>query len=339
MYKLIHITDLYHPHGDPDDHFDLAQIFALAKKGDIDLCQIIIDWPAERRRGDPAFCAVAQLNHLSGLDVPVTIGADIDTFRGKPELWANAAHSNVKAADKIIDILKNADEKVYITIVGGCLDTAIALSRNAQVFREKCAGIILNAGSGTNTKTLEYNVELGHIEYSSIFSAPCPIYWNPCYDNIETGEGCYKTHWCFQMKHVFSGVSNGLNAYFTYMLTQSTNPKYLRILSEPCDPQVLAEWGEQIRNMWCTGSIFNVGGLTVTPDGDIVPDVFDSKAVYSYEPIQVSCNENGVTIWERLPQIPDPADHMPLRYIFKINDEKQYPLAMTKAMAEILKQL
>ena len=31
MRKLIHITDLYHPHEDPDDHFDLAQIFALAK--------------------------------------------------------------------------------------------------------------------------------------------------------------------------------------------------------------------------------------------------------------------------------------------------------------------
>ena len=105
MPKLIHITDLYHPHEDPDDHFDLAQIFALAKNGDIDLCHIIIDWPTKEKQGDPALCAVAQLNHLAGLDVPVTIGADVDKFRGKPELWANASYSDVKAADRIIEIL------------------------------------------------------------------------------------------------------------------------------------------------------------------------------------------------------------------------------------------
>lgn len=339
MPKLIHITDLYHPHEDPDDHFDLAQIFALAKNGDIDLCHIIIDWPAKEKQGDPALCAVAQLNHLAGLDVPVTIGADVDKFRGKPELWANASYSDVKAADRIIEILKNSDEKVYITIVGGCLDTAIALSRNAQVFREKCAGILLNAGSATNTETLEYNVNLGRIEYSTIFSAPCPIYWSPCFDNIETGEGCYKTHWCFQMKEVFSVISNGLNSYFTYMLTESANPKYLGVLFETCDLNVLAEWGKQIRNMWCTGSIFHAGGLTVTPEGDIVSERSESASVYSYEPIRVSCNENGITSWEHLPESESLADKTSKRYIFKINDEKQYPLAMKKAMAEILKRL
>ena len=41
--KVIHITDLYHPHQDPDDHFDLAQIFALAKQGDLEVLQVMID--------------------------------------------------------------------------------------------------------------------------------------------------------------------------------------------------------------------------------------------------------------------------------------------------------
>ena len=340
MNKLIHITDLYHPHGDPDDHFDLAQIFALAKHGDFELCHIIIDWPAERRRGDPALCAVAQLNLLSGKDVGVTIGANIDKLRGKPELWKDADSKDVKAADKIIDILENSDEKVYITIVGGCLDTAIALARNPQVFREKCAGIILNAGSGTNTSTLEYNVNLGHVEYSAIFSAPCPIYWNPCFDNIETGEGIYKTHWRFLMKDVFSKISNELNAYFIYMLTQSTNPKYLRYLSEPSDKQLIAEWGEQIRNMWCTGSIFDIGELTVTPDGKLVPADSGIQSVYSYEPIKITCTEEGVTLWSSFEEGTDSSEVQEYpRYIFRINDEERYASAMTNALAEILKQL
>ena len=340
MNKLIHITDLYHPHNDPDDHFDLSQIFALAKKGDIDLRQIIIDYPAMDFHGDPALAAVAQLNMLSGKDVPVVVGADVNKLRGKPELWKDAAHEDVKAADRIIEILRESEDKVYITIVGGCLDTAIALARNPVVFREKCAGIVLNAGSGTNTPTIEWNVSLGRVEYSAIFSAPCPVYWNPCFDNIETGEGRYKTFWKFKMERVFEKVSSRLNAFYLYMLTKSTDGKYLRVLDCPVDEQLLAEWGEKYRNMWCTGSIFDIGNLTVTPDGKLVPANAGIPSVYSYEPIKITCTEDGVTLWSSLEENTDHSDVQEFpRYIFRINDEERYASAMTEALAEILKQL
>ncbi|MBQ8188115.1 MAG: hypothetical protein IJ037_14790 [Clostridia bacterium] len=339
MPKLIHITDLYHPHADPDDHFDLAQIFALAKKGDIELCQVIIDWPAFDFHGDPALAAVAQMNLLSGRNVPVTVGADIGRLRGRPELWKNASPEDVKAADRILEILRNSDEKVYITIVGGCLDTAIALARDPDAFREKCAGIVLNAGSGTNTENLEWNVNLGRVEYSAIFSAPCPIYWNPCFDNIETGQGRYKTYWKFPMKRVFSEASSRLNAYFIYMLTKNPDGKYLRVLDQAVDETVLTEWGEADRNMWCTGSIFGIAGLTVSMDGEIHPADACADPVYSYEPIRVTCDGNGVTTWESLEGTGCTDDTAAPRYIFRINDEERYAEAMTKALAEILKQL
>ena len=35
----IHITDIFHPHGDPDDHYDLALAFALHKAGLLRLCR------------------------------------------------------------------------------------------------------------------------------------------------------------------------------------------------------------------------------------------------------------------------------------------------------------
>ena len=41
--KLIHITDLYHPHADPDDHYDLAQVFGLEKLGKLEIMQVLID--------------------------------------------------------------------------------------------------------------------------------------------------------------------------------------------------------------------------------------------------------------------------------------------------------
>jgi hypothetical protein len=37
---ILYSTDLYHPHADPDDHYDLATLFALAE---FDIRGIILD--------------------------------------------------------------------------------------------------------------------------------------------------------------------------------------------------------------------------------------------------------------------------------------------------------
>lgn len=39
---VFHETDLFRPHEDPDDHWDLACQFALAKRGLIDLQGVLI---------------------------------------------------------------------------------------------------------------------------------------------------------------------------------------------------------------------------------------------------------------------------------------------------------
>ena len=67
---LVHITDLYHPPQDPDDHFDLATIAALPE---FDLRGVILDvtqkfldpapagWDIAR---DPGYVPVVQLGHI-----------------------------------------------------------------------------------------------------------------------------------------------------------------------------------------------------------------------------------------------------------------------------------
>ena len=71
-HPIIHQTDLFHPHGDPDDHFDLATVFALAAQQRLDLRGIVIDDPPPRRRGDPALGAVAQSSRLTSVVTPVS---------------------------------------------------------------------------------------------------------------------------------------------------------------------------------------------------------------------------------------------------------------------------
>lgn len=73
---LIHETDLFRPHMDPDDHWDLACVFALAAQGKIDLKGVLIDYPPKAGR-QPDAEAIAQMNYIHGLSVPFVVGSSI----------------------------------------------------------------------------------------------------------------------------------------------------------------------------------------------------------------------------------------------------------------------
>lgn len=330
--KLIHITDLYHPHNDPDDHYDLAQVFALHKCGAIDLQHIIIDYPKMDDRWAPALASVYQLNDLTGSNIHVTLGADTRLYVGKPELWKTAPAAHVHAAEIILDILKKSDEKVYITIVGGCLDTAMALERSPETFREKCAGIILNAGSGIPTAEKEWNVMLGLTEYSRIFDAPCPVFWNPCMHSMECWSGEFGTHYRFLQKELWKKLSPGLLNYFLYVLTRSSNPLFLKVLNETPDPNAIEQFGELFRDMYCTGSIFDIAGKTVTTDGKIAEKGSVTNPVFEYRPVRVKPTPEGDTLWEYDASSSD-------RFIYCVNAPSCYDAAMAEALGDILTNL
>ena len=68
---LIYCSDLYHPHVDPDDHFDIAAIYAIPE---FDIKAIILDqakWPQKTR---PGKIPIEQLNALTGRKVPWATG-------------------------------------------------------------------------------------------------------------------------------------------------------------------------------------------------------------------------------------------------------------------------
>ena len=82
--------------------------------------------------------------------------------------------------------------------------------KEPRLFAEKCAGIYLNAGAGSQNPAeqssdgnVEWNVGLNGGAYAVTFELPCPIYWMPCFHGVsKTGviAAEYGTDWVVSAK-------------------------------------------------------------------------------------------------------------------------------------------
>jgi hypothetical protein len=228
---------------------------------------------------------------------------------------------------------------------------ALAGKLEPKLFGEKCAGVYLNAGSGTLDKTLaarlEYNVMLDPVSYAAIFDLPCPLYWMPCFEVVPgpRGEpfaaGPYGTYYKFAQKEILLHLSARLQNYFAFVFKQggpergqqqqaaALRPNWLHYLEGPNEAELLARVGRQYRNMWCTGGFLHAAGFGVSGDGKFAPLAEVKTPAFTFDPVQVHCNADGVTTWT-----PDPQSRN--RFLFHVRDEAHYGTAMTAALRTLL---
>jgi hypothetical protein len=335
---LIHQTDLFRPHNDPDDHFDLAAIYALVLQGRIDLRGIVIDRPPPKFDGDPDVAAIAQLNHISGLTVPAVVGS-AQPMKSPHDTQPSASPSDKAAAWFVLDVLRQSRQRVAITVVGSCRDIALAGKTDPALFARKCAGIYINAGTGSPdpklASVLEYNVTLDPAAYRALFDLPCPVYWLPCFEDYE-GEWRvrrYGTYWRFRQEEVLPSLSPRMQNFFLYMFQRVRETDWLRYLYRQPDASLIQQYSQQERNMWSVVSFLHVAGLTVTTTGEVVPmKAAGDSAVYAFQPVRISCNENAVATWQ-------PASRSANRYMFMVRDLEHYQSAMTRALRTLLTAL
>ena len=334
---LIHVTDLFHPHGDPDDHFDLAVAYALAKRGAFDLRGVVIDYPPEFRAGDPAVVAVAQMNRLTGLSVPVSIGTSL-RLKSRRDALPDAPPQETAAVRFILEQLRAAERPVSLVCVGNAADIIVAALREPALFRAKCAGVSLNSGSAHDNpakpEQLEFNVKLDPAAYAAMFDLPCPLFWFPCWHTTEQRQsGAEGSFYWLPHRDALAGVSTGLANIFAYMFEKSSNPKWLRAMkSQPPASSWEKILGDR-RGMWSTASQFAAAGLTVTKEGLIAPakDAGDA-AVFKLLPVEATCAEDGRTTWRLSEQATG-------RWMLSVTDVARYPAAMTRAVATLFKAL
>lgn len=339
---LVHETDLFRPHGDPDDHFDLACVYALAQRGGLNLLGVLGDFPPPRRKGDPDVAAVAMLNRLTGLAAPLVVGTSLQPA-SPHDMLRSAPAGELGGVNWLLEMLRQSPRPVAISIVGSSKDVALATRREPGLFAQKCRGIYLNAGTGEPNPSphaqLEFNVGLDPSAYAAIFAAPCPVYWLPCFERLDPGGGGplvvmrHGTFYQFTMGKVFSQLTPPMQRFFLSMLDEEPATDWLRSLRMPVDAKKLAAWSAQGRNMWSTAGFLHCVGLTVTAEGALAPlDRQTSDAVYRFAPVQVTCDAQGRTRWRygsaRVP-----------RWKFEVLDTRRYAAAMTGALVELLKPL
>ncbi len=338
---VLHVTDLYRPHMDPDDHWDLACMYALAYRGDIDLKGVLIDHPPENSGGrNPDIAAVAQMNVITGTFVPIAVGSGI-SMKSRDDVQEKASPADCHGVQMVLDVLRKSPEPVVINILGSSRDVAIAGKKEPNLFKTKCAAIYLNAGTGSPKMSpaskLEYNVTLERYAFAAIFDLPCPVYWMPCFEEMESGGQQevreYGTHYKFRQDQILPHLTEMVQNYFAYMFGKYTDHNWLGYLKGTKDEALLFKVGSMDRHMWCTAGFLHAAGYTVTRDGQIVPcNEKHDRPVFTFDAIKVECADNGLTHW-----VGD--DSSKDRFIFHVRDTDNYQSVMTGAMKSLLMAL
>ncbi len=314
---VIYSTDMMHPHEDPDDHFDLACLYALPEA---DLRAVILDNRASPIQL-PGFKPVWQLNYLSGHHVPAAVGlgaklkSPSDRALDQPAEFQNGVNL-------LLQTLQDSREKVAIIFVGSARDVVAAFNREPELFRAKVRSIHGFIGEASDPEFIEYNVGLDPMAFVGLMRSGLPFYWIPCFDGGLWQNRGHASFWKIRHREVIEHAPEPLQRYFLYMLRKS-DADPVAFLSQPTsatDQQWLMD-GE--RNLW-VGALL---GLALNR-----PVCFEGKDVAGFSKVKVTVDERGIVRYGS-----GPGSNAVMR--FEVRDQAHFAAAATAATAELLTTL
>ncbi len=313
---VIYSTDLLHPHDDPDDHFDLACLYAMPEA---DLRAIILD-NGESQRLRPGFKPVWQLNYLTGRHVPSAIGLCRPLKSpDDPALDQPAEHQN--GVNLLLQTLRDSREKVAIIFVGSARDAVAAFNREPALFRRKVRSLHGFIGEASDPKFIEYNVGLDPQAFVGLMRSDLPVFWLPCFDGGLWNNHGHASYWKVRHGQVLANAPEPLQRYFLYMLRNATNDA-LACLSQPIATEDRTWLMDGERNLWCAAWLGLAVGRKVQHAG---------HDVAGFAPVKVCVNESGIVSYGQVP-----GAHRVMR--FAITDPNNFAAAATAATAQLLAQ-
>jgi pyrimidine-specific ribonucleoside hydrolase len=341
---IVHLTDLYHPPQDPDDHFDLATLAALPE---LDLRGVILDATSRFLRPapagadiarDPGLVPVSQMGYLLGRSIPVAVGPTTPLEHPGDDLSGRPAREQA-GARLLLDLLEASRVPVVISVVGSARPLTAAFNKDPQLVRQKVHTVLLNAGS-TGGKKQEWNVGLDPAAYVGLWRSGLPIDWYPCATEGGAFSSSHErgTYWKAPHRDLLKQASRGLKAWFAYALTASPRGDIIRILEEVIAPEVWEGLLTGSRNMWTTASLVMAAGrvLKKTPDGwrFAMPGQASEGDVWPWrlDPIDAEIGEDAVVAWR-------PAGKPTARRLFGRRPGAEFGQAMTEGLGALLSSL
>ena len=291
---ILYSTDLHHPHMDPDDHFDLATLFAIPE---FDVRSIILDCGAHQQEA-PGEIPVRQILHLRGRKVPHSIGL-AEPLRSAADDGLDQPDQFQRGVRLILDALRESPEKLTVFTTGSLRDVAAAFNREPELLHRKIARLYINIGNpaiGHQSRGYEYNVNLDRHAYVCIMQSGLPIYWCPCFHGTIWERGVHGTYWKFDQQSVLETAPEGLQNWFVFALTKPKDVDPIAFLSAPQDPAARTRVWKMSRNMWCTAPFLHAAGRRVylRSEGDYV-------ALPPLEAQQSGLSESEVNVFDFVP--------------------------------------
>jgi len=330
---VIYCTDLFHPHDDPDDHFDLATLFALAE---LEVKAIVLD-QGDQQLKRPGAIPLRQMLCMTGRQAPFAIGlgrklvSPTDDGRTQPvEFQAGV--------ELLLKTLRESREPVTIITAGSVRDLCAAWNREPALLKEKAGRLYLNIGNADPGQS-EYNVELDPQAYIGLLRSGLPIWLCPCLPMQGAGANAPgSTWWRFRQSEVLASAPAELQRYFIYALqrcgAEELDP--LQALATDLRPWRRLVW-EMDRNMWCTASLLHAAGRTVrkvngawTTSRQLAAQA-QAEPLFTFVPARIEVDEAG-----RTKTVPHAANANV--QLFQVVSPENYGPAMRDCLRELFRQ-
>ena len=264
---FIYCSDIFHPAMDPDDHFDLAAVFAF---DEFDIKALVLDGHIDRKGQDQfnggGRIPLSQMCRITGRSVPAAVGLNVKLDDSLDTL-PNGDPRYLAGVELMRRVLEESDEPVAVKISTGT-DLAVLFNRAPELCRKKIKAVYFNAGHGCGGVTDEYNVLLDPVAFTRIFETGLPIYWNPCFGTGRVaGDGHCNFFILPDQRVVLEKAPIELSRFISYVLLKETSDP-IAWLTDGAAAEVPAKE----RWMWTPPVLAHAAGRSVyrLPDGDCV---------------------------------------------------------------------
>ena len=333
---VIYCTDLFHPHDDPDDHFDLATLYAMPE---LDIKGIILD-QGRKQLERPGRIPVSQMNRITGRNVPTVIGL-ATPLKSPDDKGLDQTPEFQRGVEFIVQTLRASATPVCIATLGSVRDVVAAFNREPGLFRTNVAMVLAFIGEASDPEYQEYNVGLDPQAFVGLMRSGLPVYWVPCFDGGLWQNRGHASFWRASHRALLGKAAPEVIQYFIYAL-EKEGSEPLAFLSRPVEPERQARLFADTRNLWCAAVLGVMSGREVVRDGgkwtcalpgsDGQTGGAGRKPLFGFSEVEVSVDDAGVVGYGKRP-----GSHR-VR-LFEVRDPAQYEPRMVEATAGLLASL